>query len=445
MDNSEYLKKAEKILQIKTPRMDESQLRSFVDKFLRDSERFLDIQKKYGSPLYLFDEDALMCRATQFRDAFRKELPKSEFFYAIKSNDHPFIIKTLVSQGYGMDVSSGRELSRALSCGAKSIIFSGPGKTREELELACDHAEETIVLMDSFGEMRRLQETAFGKKARVRAGVRLMVEENGLWRKFGIPLKDLAGFCDEALQCANIDFCGLQFHSSWNHNADKQILFLQRIGEVLRTLDRSVLERIGFVDIGGGYWPPDGEWMQPSATPEGRLRQCIEPKIIEEMDHYCMPTLVIEGFASQLAGALKQNIFPYLNCAVHFEPGRWISHDAMHILLTVIDKKADDVVIADGGGNMIGWERFELDYFPVINLSRPGLQEHQCMVFGSLCTPHDLWGYSYFGAGIEPQDILLIPTQGAYTYSLRQEFIKHIPHDVVFSRALGKVEELTRR
>jgi len=96
----------------------------------------------------------------------------------------------------------------------------------------------------------------------------------------------------------------------------------------------------------------------------------------------------------------------------------------MHILLTVVDKKDEDLVIVDGGTNSVGWERFETDYFPIINLSNPSLVERKCFIFGSLCTPHDVWGYGYFGDGIEPGDILMIPSQGAYTYSLRQPFIK---------------------
>jgi diaminopimelate decarboxylase len=73
----------------------------------------------------------------------------------------------------------------------------------------------------------------------------------------------------------------------------------------------------------------------------------------------------------------------------------------------------------------------ETDYFPEINLSRPDLTEHPCYVLGSLCTPHDVWGYGYFGSDIQPGDILLIPTQGAYTYSLRQNFIKPLPKTII--------------
>lgn len=435
MDHDNYLSKAKEILQNKTPRMDQEQLTFFVQEFIDQRERYMDLTKEYGSPLYVFDEEALIRRAKQFREAFRVCLPQSEFFYALKSNDHPFLIQTLTAQGYGMDVSSGKELLQAIAQGSGNIIFSGPGKTNAELELACNYAERVIVLVDSFGELERLHQVCVLQKVVMRIGVRLMVEENGLWRKFGIPLRELNKFGKQAQALPMVTLCGLQFHSSWNHTPDKQVGFLKQLGDVLASLGADIIDQINFVDIGGGYWPTCGEWMQPSATPEGKLRQSIEPKLVEEMDHYCLPAKPIEVFATQIADAVKQHLCPYLKCSIHLEPGRWISHEAMHIVLTVIDKKADDVVIADAGGNIIGWERFELDYFPVINLSRPGLEEHPCMVFGSLCTPHDIWGYSYFGEGIEPGDVLLMPTQGAYTYSLRQEFIKDLPKEIIMTAA----------
>jgi diaminopimelate decarboxylase len=55
------------------------------------------------------------------------------------------------------------------------------------------------------------------------------------------------------------------------------------------------------------------------------------------------------------------------------------------------------------------------------------MQERPCHILGSLCTPHDIWGTAYFGSCIETGDVLMIPTQGAYTYSLRQHFIKPLP------------------
>jgi diaminopimelate decarboxylase len=96
----------------------------------------------------------------------------------------------------------------------------------------------------------------------------------------------------------------------------------------------------------------------------------------------------------------------------------------MHIVIKAVDRKGDDLVVADTGTNILGWERYETDYVPVVNLTRPSLTERPCLITGSLCTPHDIWGWSFFGDDIEPGDILLLPNQGAYTWSLRQEFIK---------------------
>lgn len=47
----------------------------------------------------------------------------------------------------------------------------------------------------------------------------------------------------------------------------------------------------------------------------------------------------------------------------------------MHILIQVVDCKDKDLVITDTGGNTVGWERYETDYCPVLNLTRPGLSQ----------------------------------------------------------------------
>jgi diaminopimelate decarboxylase len=127
---------------------------------------------------------------------------------------------------------------------------------------------------------------------------------------------------------------------------------------------------------------------------------------------------------------------------VWVEPGRWISTPAMHILLKVIDKKNQGTVITDGGISMLGWERPLSEFIPVVNLSRPSIREIKTNVFGSLCTPDDVWGFSIFGEGIETGDILLIPDQGAYTYSLRQSFIKPRSRVVCFDGR--RIEEAER-
>ncbi len=429
------LKKAAEVLQQPNSVLDYDEVAALVGSFLKRADRFVAAAERHGSPLYVFDERALLERAAQFAAAFKETLGGIRIFYAVKSNNHPVLVGSLVKSGLGLDVSSGRELEMALGCNGSDIIFSGPGKTDTELQLAARHSSRVTVLMDSFGELDRLEKAAAGVQTQINAGVRLTTDERGLWRKFGIPLSGLDRFMQKAAGCSHVRLGGLQFHTSWNLEPGQQVNFIARLGESLQNLAQNRRELLKFIDIGGGYWPPQGEWLQWAGTSKGRLHRALLNTSSLSTEHYKLPSSPIAIFAEKIGAAIQRHLAPYVDCRFYAEPGRWLCNDAMHILLTVVDKKAEDLVITDGGTNIIGWERFETDYFPVINLSRPSKSEHKCFILGSLCTPHDVWGYGYFGKGIEPGDLLLIPNQGAYTYSLRQEFIKPLPEVVALDPA----------
>jgi diaminopimelate decarboxylase len=419
--------KLEAMLSHSTPVLPTENLRTFVAYYFNRREHYLKILARHPAPLYLQESSVLTTRALQMQKAFLSVLPSVAFYYAVKSNNHPDVARILLESDFGLDVSSGLELEMALSIGARDIIFSGPGKTEAELQLAAVHSDQVVILMDSFGELHRLESIARQLKHRVRCGVRLTVNSNGLWRKFGIDPRELSAFWEDARRCPHIQLQGLQFHSSWNLSPDPQIEFIRSLGKVLADLPASSRRQIEFIDIGGGYWPSQGEWLQPSGTPEGRLREALgqSPGMVET--HHRLPAVALEDFAVQLSAAIHEHLFSIVPCRICLEPGRWICNDAVHLLISVVDKKAPDLVITDAGTNTVGWERFETDYFPILNLTRPSLHEKPCNILGSLCTPHDVWGYMYFGDDIQPGDILMIPTQGAYTYSLRQNFIKPLP------------------
>ena len=133
----------------------------------------------------------------------------------------------------------------------------------------------------------------------------------------------------------------------------------------------------------GGYWPAQGEWLLSDA-PQGYM---IDPSIS------------IDRFAEQLSGAIKAHILPLTRCRICFEPGRWICNDAMHILIQVVDRKDQDLVITDAGGNTVGWERYETDYCPVLNLTRPDLTEKRCHIPGRPLHPARCLGICLFWFG----------------------------------------------
>lgn len=411
------------------PPLGPGEVSQFVEEHFANRARYLAALGKEAPPLYLLDREVLRHKAGAFRAAFGKTLAATSFYYAVKSNNHPEVARTLLESGFGLDVSSGVELEMALALGCPDIIFSGPGKTEAELTLAVAHSDRVILLMDSFGELERVGKITVALGREIRAGVRLNNNPEGLWRKFGILPEELAAFWQQARRMPAIKLQGLQFHSSWNLEPDKQVAFIAKLGALIKILPASLRNEIAFIDIGGGYWPPQGEWLLAAGTEAGKIRTLLGYQN-SPGPRYRLPAAPIESFAEQLGAALARHIFSQISCRICFEPGRWLCNDAMHLLLSVVDKKRPDLVITDGGTNAIGWERFEVDYCPVLNLTRPALAEKSCQIVGSLCTPHDLWGDAYWGEDIRPGDILLLPNQGAYTYSLRQNFIKPLPRVV---------------
>lgn len=413
------------------PVLPHNELNAFVKGFLDRKTLFLKTAKQHGSPLWIIESSVFTGNANRFSRAFNRFFPDTAFYYAMKSNNHPGMSALALASGFGLDVSGEMEIKTALNLNARDIIFSGPGKTDAEIRLAVAHNRQITLLVDSFGELDRLNALCRKNppKGPVNVGIRVNTDPQGLWRKFGIELKALPHFWEQVRQVPMIRFKGIQCHTSWNLSPDRQISCVRALGDTMETMPEAFKQQIEFIDIGGGYWPEEGEWLRQGtvlASPENRPgEQPVVPL------HYRQPARPIEEFAHSLYTAFATCIFPRVNCRVCFEPGRWLCHSAMHLILTVVDKKAPDLVITDAGTNAIGWERFETDYFPVINLTRPSLSERSCNILGALCTPNDFWGDTYFGEGIEPGDLLMIPCQGAYTYSLGQSFIKALPRVVV--------------
>ena len=169
---SELQQALQAVLSQSSPLLPKEELHAFVAYYFDRRDRYLQILNEHSAPLYLQDSAVLRARASQLRDAFEAVLPSAGFYYAVKSNNHPDISGTLIEAGFGLDVSSGIELEMALNLGARDIVFSGPGKTASELRLAVSHADRVVILMDSFGELSRLEDIAGRLHTRVRCGVR---------------------------------------------------------------------------------------------------------------------------------------------------------------------------------------------------------------------------------------------------------------------------------
>ena len=434
-DMTHLARSALKLLKNREKALPTSLLNGYVQSMLEKRHFLLESATRFGTPQYVFDEPALEESLSTFHAVFSKHLDHFRIFYAVKSSSYPGLCKHITDRGHGLDVSSGQELSVALSLGCGSILFSGPGKTEPELALAIRNRDRVTLLMDSAGELesvsRLVQDSDMGSVP-LKVGLRLTGRHHGTWGKFGVPPEHLGKLLRQALSVHGLDPQGIQFHTSWNMGPEAQVKMIETVGASVRSLSATLQSRLKFLDIGGGYWPERGEWLNPQNTWIGRLIQVLDPEFRFKPGHYYSPAKPLEAFARKISQALHRQGKALADLEIFMEPGRWISTPAMHVLLKVIDKKDATVIITDGGINLLGWERPLSEFIPLLNLTRPSLREFPVRVFGPLCTPLDIWGTTLFGEGVEKGDVLLVPDQGSYTYSLRQSFIKPIARVVRF-------------
>lgn len=414
-------------------------LSSVVKQLLKKREKILQIANTNKTPFYLFDREELLLSLRSFSAAFNSPQLFFKPYYAIKSNPHSFIIKTVLENGFGLDSSSGRELEIALKQQAKDILFSGPGKTEKELALAVKNNTKNIVNIDSFRELEKLGGIAKKEKKRIKAGVRIFSQNCGSWSKFGIPLAKLTDFWQKARTYPYVKLQGIQFHMSWNKDASPYQAMIKQLASYLKNkFNPEMRNEIKFIDIGGGFLPYSADGYFPWDLPQGRLIKIADEYFDKQSEfidkYYLSESIPLENYADGIVEAIRQYLTPLVKSSYYLEPGKIISHKAMHIILKVVDIKKRGVVITDGGTNIIGWERFESEYFPLINLTHPSTKEINCQFYGSLCTPHDIWGYYCYADKIEEEDYILVPYQGAYALSLAQNFIKPIPEVHILPR-----------
>jgi len=429
--NGKIINYVKEILKEK-PSFKKGDLSHLADYVLSRADKIKRITNNHRTPFYIFDEAALDKSIDLFVSAFNKEIPSFKAYYAIKINHYGPIVERVVKKGMGLDVASQREIAIAIASGCKDIVYFSPGKTEEDLMCALKYSKFIILNIDSFSELEKLGELTNKHKKKIRVGVRIHVDFHGDWQKYGINIEDLSKFWAKAQKYPFIKMQGIHFHTSRNKNADFYEKTIKKIGLYLKkNFNKKNLSMIKYVDFGGGFEPYEAEGYYPHKTLQGSIIKSVNSYYGKETDfgypYYILDSIKIEEYAKRIGIAIAKYLSPIIEASYYSEPGRIICNDSMLIALSVADIKDANNIILDGGVNMVGWQRFESEYFPLVNISSPGKKEVKCRMWGSLCTTWDIWGYYCYSSKIKEHDIIIVPNQGALTYSLAQNFIQSIP------------------
>jgi diaminopimelate decarboxylase len=382
--------------------------------------------KKYlsladSSPCFIFEKRILQKKALEYQTAIKKSSLPIKSFYAIKSNCYKGILSALPELGFGLDASSRRELELARQAKAKNIIYTGPGKTKEDLAQTIKEIKNITIHLDSFTELDHLSKLNLSRRLDI--CVRINTKNHGGWKKFGIPFKDLRRFYLQAKKIKNVNFCGVHFHNSWNTDSSP---YLKTLGDIAVYLKNnfSTAEQQDFkiLDIGGGLYNDRVEG-------ELRARQNGQEDFIKRLTGYSLiKSQSMDSLVADLNHFLKNSFFKTLkDLTIYTEPGRWINSHCFHTLLKVIDIKNDKLIILNGGTENFGFVIKDLYYYPIFNLTHPGSKEKKLTLAGALCSIDDIWGYYCYMSEIKIDDIIMLPFQGAYTYSHSKDFIRPFP------------------
>jgi diaminopimelate decarboxylase len=359
-----------------------------------------DIAQRFGTPCYVYSHMALSDAYHQFATALsgREHL----ICYAVKANSNLAILNLLAKLGAGFDIVSAGELQRVLAAGgtANKIVFSGVGKTREEMRLALQ-ANILCFNVESSAELAQLNEVAraMGKTAPVSLRVNPDVDakthpyiSTGLKQnKFGVAYIEALTLYRQAQASPHLHITGMDCHIG--SQLTDLAPFIAATEKILALVDTLAQEgiRLSHLDLGGGLGIPYQDETPPSIA-----------------DY-------VQALLSAMHGRTEKIIL---------EPGRVLVGNA-GVLLTKIEylKHSEEkhFAIVDAAMNDLMRPALYDAYHNIQAVQKNNRVAQQYEVVGPVCETGDFLGKERL-LSIEQGDLLVIMSAGAYGMSMSSNY-----------------------
>ena len=377
-----------------------------------------DIAKKYGTPTYCYSHARLKKNINNFQKNFRSFSPL--ICFAVKSNTNVNLIREIKKFGLGADVVSKGELMMALKAGVspKKIVFSGVGKTSEEINFA---VEKKILLInaESESEIREIDRVAKIKKRKVKIGIRLnpntdaktlsQISTGKKDNKFGVNEKTffkLVNFCKSS---KNIDLKCLSVHIG------SQILDYKPYEKMLRVVDRiihKINHKFEFIDLGGGMG--------------------ISYKYEDKKLNYSKYSEIIKKF-------LKKH-----KSKIIFEPGRSIIGDTGILISKIIYIKKNEsknFIILDAAMNDLMRPALYGAHHKILPSTKSKKKSNKTYEFvGPICESTDKFNTLKNFQELEEKDLIVICDVGAYGMSLSSNYnVRLKPSEILIKGSKIKI------
>lgn len=356
------------------------------------------IAEAVGTPFYCYSTATLEHHYRVFADAL--DGLDATICYAVKANGNTAVIRTLARLGAGADVVSGGELVRALAAGvpAAAIVYSGVGKTRDEMAAALS-AGVLQINVESEPEIDVLQEVAASKGVIASVAVRINPDVDarthekittGLSEnKFGIEWTRTGEIYAKAAAMPNISMTGIAVHiGSQLSDLEPYAAAYGRLRGLVTDL-RANGHTIDRLDLGGGLGIPYGDTMTPMPSPANY-------------------------------GAVVRDAVGDLDCRLVFEPGRVIVGNAGIVVTRVIYVKKGATrtfVIVDAAMNDLIRPALYGAYHAIVPVAQADAAAPLAPVdvVGPICETGDTLASQRDMPPLAADDLLVIRSAGAYS------------------------------
>lgn len=398
----------------------------------------VELAEKYGTPLYVMDEDVIRRNMRVYRDAIKKHYGDGLVLYAGKAFCTKAICGIAAEEGLGLDVVSGGELFTAKAAGfpPERIFFHGNNKTRRELvealdygvgRIVVDNAEELMLLSELCAERGCTARIHFRIKPGIDAHTHDFVKTGHIDSKFGVALQDGEAFelAAKAASLKNIEVMGIHCHigSQIFEIAPFELAAEVMLGFMAKLKQELSLE-LTELNLGGGY----GIQYIPSDDP-----------------------VEYGAYIAEVARTVRRVCGEKGLCVprIFMEPGRSIVGPAGITLYTVGSVKeikgVRTYVSVDGGmGDNPRYALYKSSYDIVVANKASEQRTQKVTIAGRNCESGDLIQEHVLVQPVRQGDILAVLATGAYNYSMASNY-NRVPRPPVVFVSGGKDRLVVRR
>ena len=364
-----------------------------------------EIAASVGTPFYVYSTATLERHFKLFDDAL--EGMDHLVCYAMKAASNQAILKTLAALGAGMDVVSGGEYARAKAAGVTGdrIVFSGIGKTREEVRMALtggirqfnvESEPEMQVISEIATELGAIAPITIRVNPDVDAKTHAKIATGKSENKFGIPISRAREVYALAASLPGLKVIGIDVHigSQLTDLAPFEAAYL-KVAELTEQL-RADGHEISRLDLGGGLGIPYQRSNEAPPLPA---------------DY----------------GALIKKCVGHLGCEIEIEPGRLISGNAGLMVSEVIYVKSGEdreFLIIDGAMNDLIRPAMYDAYHDIVSVIEPaaGTLRQPYDIVGPVCESGDTFAKGRDMPPLKAGDLVAFRSAGAYGAVMSSEY-----------------------